>query len=721
MRLSPIVMVLALLPAALALGQTRNYKGQSLMGSPRADFTDVDCAGASFEAASLYSPQFIRTNLRGANFRGCTVYGGSFALADLSGADFTDANLSGASLADAKNLGKAIFHHTRLRTLQDADLTGADLHGLELSQVNFVMAKLRGARLSHCNLTQADFSHADLREADLSSCQLTQADFRGADLRGADLTGATMTQAMVDRADLSTAKGLDANAVSSFISMNDGPKLPPEFQPQSGPEATPRRQKTLEQLRAQPDMYGTDLRQMDLHGADLHELRMQGSLLPDDLRDANFQDANATSLVAEHADFSGANLQDANLASSWLIGAKLSEAKNLGSAKLASCRLDRCLLNGANGPGIKLNGAVLRGANLTGAKLAGADLSSACLLGANLQNADLSHATLGDAVVAGANFLGANLAGVDASRLGGLTQGQLDQMAQKPKLLPERLDPIRRAIIADGGNPDNLSSGRSPFDKNVFIPGWPAMAVLRTKVFERLGIAMALVIVLTFIVTRGETSGSFGLNDRWQNIVGPHIALGSRAGDDRDMQLVGRSGVRIWPSLDRSDRELPLPMRIEKPAKVGAGGVRVFILINGLILALLIASMPISVSLFTPLIGAAIWLPLFLVWGFVLLLLRGRLIAADRSVVVLATLKAANPSAAAKTKVLPTSSFTAVSWYFRGVGESSRNLELTTGGFAPTVIPLGIYPMQQAFEIRQRVAHALQIADRDERREQSSD
>ena len=93
--------------------------------------------------------------------------------ADLSGADIYGLDLRGANLYGA-NLIRADL---RVAYLIKADLREANLSGANLS----------GADLYEANLSGADISGADLREANLSGANLSGADLRGADLSGANL------------------------------------------------------------------------------------------------------------------------------------------------------------------------------------------------------------------------------------------------------------------------------------------------------------------------------------------------------------------------------------------------------------------------------------------------------------------------------------------------------------------------------------------------------
>lgn len=112
--------------------------------------------------------------------------------------------------------------------LQCANLTGADLSGLSLAQVDFTGAVMRDANLQHADLSQATLNQADLSGANLSNAQMiqvsaryaklvgaelahadfTQADLTGADLARANLSGTTFTQATLDQANFAGATGV---------------------------------------------------------------------------------------------------------------------------------------------------------------------------------------------------------------------------------------------------------------------------------------------------------------------------------------------------------------------------------------------------------------------------------------------------------------------------------------------------------------------------------
>ena len=77
------------------------------------------------------------------------------------------------------------------------DLRGADLRGVELSEI-----KLNGIGLSRADLRGARLSRAILKWADLSNVQFSEADLREVDLSEANLTGADFSHAHLDRVNL---------------------------------------------------------------------------------------------------------------------------------------------------------------------------------------------------------------------------------------------------------------------------------------------------------------------------------------------------------------------------------------------------------------------------------------------------------------------------------------------------------------------------------------
>jgi hypothetical protein len=111
---------------------------------------------------------------------------------DVAGAFLQDIQLDGAELRRA-SFGAADLRGARLReasmqdaTLESANLRGADLRDADLNGANLVDADLTDAGLQHSNLHGASFSKADLRGADLSNVREWNAiaSIRLADIHG---------------------------------------------------------------------------------------------------------------------------------------------------------------------------------------------------------------------------------------------------------------------------------------------------------------------------------------------------------------------------------------------------------------------------------------------------------------------------------------------------------------------------------------------------------
>jgi uncharacterized protein YjbI with pentapeptide repeats len=199
----------------------------------------------------------------------------------------------------------------------NANLSGANLCGANLSCANLSGANLCGANLSAANLFEADLRGSFLIQTDLSKTNLL-----GADLRGANLTGADLGKAELNRADLSGAILISANLSSTDLSG--------------------------------AFLCATNLINVDLRKAILTEVILIG---------ANLSGADLGKAALNRAVLSGADLTRA-----YLNQTNLSQA-DLREANLCAARLDEADLRRAN-----LRGAYLGGANLTQADFSEANL-----------------------------------------------------------------------------------------------------------------------------------------------------------------------------------------------------------------------------------------------------------------------------------------------------------------------------------------------------------
>ncbi len=125
------------------------------------------------------------------------VTGGAASVTAVSCAPGSGPNLAGKHLTSGNISAQ--------QDLQCANLTGANLSGLSLIQVNFTGADLRGANLQHADLTQATLDTADLSGANLTDATMGQVEARQTKFIGANLSGADLSQADLTLADLSKA------------------------------------------------------------------------------------------------------------------------------------------------------------------------------------------------------------------------------------------------------------------------------------------------------------------------------------------------------------------------------------------------------------------------------------------------------------------------------------------------------------------------------------
>lgn len=120
---------------------------------------------------------------------------------DLSGADLTSANLTGISLGGDDWTGSELLLASEgITEVESANVPGASFRRARLSKANLhgnylFMVDLSEATLVEADLRQADLSLADLRSADLTAANLAGASMRRAKLEGACLSGVDLTNA----------------------------------------------------------------------------------------------------------------------------------------------------------------------------------------------------------------------------------------------------------------------------------------------------------------------------------------------------------------------------------------------------------------------------------------------------------------------------------------------------------------------------------------------
>ncbi|MCP4663670.1 MAG: hypothetical protein GY856_50440, partial [bacterium] len=128
---------------------------------------------------------------------------------ELGGADLSEAELRGVDLAGAC-LTSAKLDRADLRgaVLDNANLEKASLASAQLRRASFVDARLTGAVLDHADARDASFRDADLSGADLALGSFGRADFTSAGVEGIEATGAGFLGAQgVEGTALSVAAG----------------------------------------------------------------------------------------------------------------------------------------------------------------------------------------------------------------------------------------------------------------------------------------------------------------------------------------------------------------------------------------------------------------------------------------------------------------------------------------------------------------------------------
>jgi uncharacterized protein YjbI with pentapeptide repeats len=212
------------------------------------------------------------------------------ARANLSGADLSGIDFGGAVLTSAKLIGANLSK----AKLIAAELSGAYLSNADLRHAELNLANLTNARLTDANLSQAELHHANLSGAYLERVNLSGANVRHANLLQADLNQATLAGADLHRSDLSQAN------------------------------------------LSRTDLTRIDLSKSVLRGADL----TQADLTRADLTVADLTGAKLTRARLARANLTGADLTGASLTRADLFRARLKGAK-LGNADLRSARITR--------------------------------------------------------------------------------------------------------------------------------------------------------------------------------------------------------------------------------------------------------------------------------------------------------------------------------------------------------------------------------------------
>ena len=398
----------------------------------------------SLLAGHLVGPEaeILRADLANVNLSGRDLAGIVLTDDNLSGADLSGTDLSGAHLDSSQLTGANI---------SGADLTGGSLGGVSSGAVTTSPATSLPANWTaldgylagpSANLTRADLAGLNLSGADLKDAVLTNANIAGTALAKADITG------------IQTG-GLTGSPVSlpaNFVITRNGFMV--------GPEA--------DLMNA--ILSGFNLAGDDLAGANLYSAILKGTDLRDaDLSGANLLDANLTGARLPAVDVAGSDFSYVTLTSADLSQTDFSSVDLTAvlsgdiTSPPAALPANWQVLDGyLVGPGADLKQASLPGVNLAGADLDGTSFAIANLTSANLTDANLSNGSVTNANLTGARLDNANLNNTDAQGTN-LTKASLSGASVTGALLAN--DTWLNTTCPDGSNSNAYDDGCfSPLD-----------------------------------------------------------------------------------------------------------------------------------------------------------------------------------------------------------------------------------------------------------------
>jgi len=287
----------------------------------RAPLVGCDLSRANLAGAALYSRDLSRANLRGASLTGADFGGSVLSGADLTGADLAGADFSHVKLAETEGMPMAI-HAGRWQTVWTVQKVGPAQAGA-----------LNGADLSYADLRGLDFQNVSL-----SGTALTGADLRGANLTGCDLSGAALRWATLTGLDMSVVRSfadvtVDFTSWLGVLHLDRAPGVDPRWVTKwrlanEGPTA-PGLPGTLEQINpASANFNDVDWSQQQLAGQSC----MGNTFVRANFRGINFSNQGGLGFsVLTDACFEQANFKNGILTLSWLRGADFRGADLTGA------------------------------------------------------------------------------------------------------------------------------------------------------------------------------------------------------------------------------------------------------------------------------------------------------------------------------------------------------------------------------------------------------
>ncbi len=290
----------------------------------------------------------IETHAKGGMMDGANLAGLDLTDLDLQGAKLTGANLAGTWLQRAKLGGAQLTGvNAENANFSGADLTDAALYNGFFRGVFFIDTKLDGVDFSGLNLDGVNFERAAGEGLRFRKAQLKAANFRGAKLPKAQFAGADVSRAQFDDAQLVKAdfgKAIGHRATFLRADLTNARASEADFRGAKFAGCKAVKSNWQKALLDVADFSRADLTKGYFSGADLPGANFDRALV----ENGSFDEAVMHRTIATNAkfvrtSFQRADLLDANFSGSMLYKAGFMRA-NLKGTKLEGAMIDGTIL-----------------------------------------------------------------------------------------------------------------------------------------------------------------------------------------------------------------------------------------------------------------------------------------------------------------------------------------------------------------------------------------
>jgi uncharacterized protein YjbI with pentapeptide repeats len=374
------------------------------------------------------------------------------------------------------------------------NLSGMDMHELDLSQIDFrgasfYRARLEGADLRRCCIAGRDTSleFCDLSDARLdgallsgvvaasavfNGCSMTEVDASGASMKSASFVGANLIGASLAGATISNADATGANLDRVMMANTVATSAVFRGSSMSNIDASGALMQAATLVGANligASLAGATISNADATGANLDRVMMAKVVATSAVfKDCSMKKVDASGASMEGVSFVGANLTGASLAGATISNADATRAR-FDNARMENVVATRTVFTGCSMINIDASGARFDDADMTGVKCSGANFQKA-----NLENANLSGSDLSDVDLTGANLSGAKLDNVSwptgtVVNVRGLTVPQFsNSFGGKSVRHQARLGPYMSSVLATREDGCNAALTPVPWSQGIF-------------------------------------------------------------------------------------------------------------------------------------------------------------------------------------------------------------------------------------------------------------